>query len=84
MVLGIVGLVLTCAYGFGVVAAIVALALSPKAKREIAASGGTLTGAGMIKAGVICSWISVGLTVAGILFVIVLIIGGTAANAAPW
>ena len=53
LVLGIAGLVFTCAYGFGVIAAIIALALAPKAKREIAAAGGALTGEGMIKAGVI-------------------------------
>lgn len=70
MVLGIVGLVFTCAYGIGVIAAIVSLALAPSAKKELIAARGRLNGEGFIKAGVICSWISVGLTVVG------LIIGG--------
>lgn len=82
LALGIAGLVLTCSSGIGVVAAIVALALAPKAKREIAASGGALTGAGLVKAGVVCSWVAVGLAALGIVFVILLLIG-SAANAAP-
>ena len=82
LVLGIAGLFLTCAYGLGVVAAIVALALAPGANREIAASQGTLTGDGMIKAGVICAWITVGLTVLGILFIVVIIIGAASSSAA--
>ncbi len=82
LVLGIVGIVFTCFYGLGVVAAIVALALTPGANREIAASRGTLTGEGMIKAGMICAWISVGLTVAGILFFVVIIIGAASSSGA--
>jgi hypothetical protein len=74
LVLGIVSLVLMCAYGVGLVAAIVALAMSPSAKREIAASQGRLTGEGFIKAGVICAWVAVGLIVAGIVIAIVIII----------
>ena len=82
LVLGICGLVFSCAYGVGIVPAIVALALAPKAKREIAGSAGMLTGDGMIKAGVICGWVTVGLTALGIVLVIALLLG-TAANAAP-
>jgi len=63
-VLGIVGVVMSMGCGIGVIASIVALALAPGAKREIAASGGALTGGGFIRAGVICAWISVALTVA--------------------
>jgi hypothetical protein len=80
LVLGIAGLVFTCAYGFGVIAAIVALALAPGANREIRASGGALTGEGMVKAGVICAWISVALTLVGVVLVVLLIIGGTVSN----
>jgi hypothetical protein len=40
---------------------IVALCLAPGARREIAESRGRLTGEGLIKAGVICSWISIAL-----------------------
>jgi hypothetical protein len=82
LVLGIAGLVFTCTYGLGVVAAIVALVLAPKARREIAGSGGAITGEGFVRAGVICSWISVGLTVAGIVLVVILVVGGSIANAA--
>ena len=82
LVLGVAGLVFTCTSGFGVIAAIVALALAPGANREIAASGGTLTGEGLIKAGVICSWIAVGLTALGILVLVLFIIGAASSSAA--
>ncbi|MGQ0625409.1 MAG: DUF4190 domain-containing protein [Sporichthyaceae bacterium] len=49
------------------VAGIVALFLAPGAKREIASSQGRLGGEGMIRAGVICSWVSIVLTVLAIL-----------------
>ncbi|HUR76050.1 MAG TPA: DUF4190 domain-containing protein [Sporichthya sp.] len=66
MGLGIASLVafFTCCLGF--VPAIVSLCLAPGAKREIQASGGALTGDGMVKAGVICSWVTIGLTVLAI------------------
>lgn len=74
LVLGIVGLVLSCGYGVGVIPAIVALALSPGAKREIAASEGRLGGESFIKAGVICSWVTVGLVIVAIVAVVAIII----------
>ena len=80
MVLGIVGLLMICGYGIGVIPAIIALAMAPGAKREIAASGGTVTGEGFVKAGVICSWITVGLTVAGIVLLIALLVLGAATS----
>ncbi|MGQ0844345.1 MAG: DUF4190 domain-containing protein [Sporichthyaceae bacterium] len=58
LVLGISSLI-TCL----VVPGIVALVLAPGAKREIDASHGRRTGRDLIKAGVICSWISIGLAV---------------------
>ncbi|MDQ1306532.1 MAG: hypothetical protein QG671_2364 [Actinomycetota bacterium] len=61
MVLGIVGLCLTFFYGIGLIPAIVALALSPSAGREIDASAGTLTGRSQITAGIVCAWVAVGL-----------------------
>lgn len=61
MVLGIVGLSVFCIYGLGVIPAIVALALAPGARRQIRDSGGTLTGEGFIRAGVICAWVAIGL-----------------------
>jgi hypothetical protein len=80
MVLGIVGLLMVCGYGIGVVPAIVALALAPGAKREIEQSGGMVTGDGFVKAGVICSWVTVGLTVAGILLVVLLLVIGASTS----
>jgi hypothetical protein len=80
MVLGIISLLMVCGYGIGVIPAIVALAMAPGAKREIAGSGGTVTGEGFVKAGVICSWITVGLTVAGIVLVVALLTLGAATS----
>ncbi len=68
LVLGIAGLVLTCSYGIGIIPAIVALALAPGAKREIRASGGQVTGEGLVKAGVICAWVAVGLGLLALVF----------------
>jgi len=78
MVLGIVGLVLICGYGVGVIPAIVALAMAPSATREIAASGGMLDGEGFVKAGVVCAWIAVGLTLAAIAFIVILLVATAA------
>jgi hypothetical protein len=75
LVLGIVGLVLLCGYGIGLIPSIVALAMAPAAKREIAAAGGQLGGTGFIKAGVICAWVAVGIAataiVAGVIVIII-------------
>ncbi len=49
------------------VAGVVALFLAPGAKREIAASQGRLGGEGMVRAGVICSWVSIVLTVLAVI-----------------
>jgi hypothetical protein len=80
MVLGIVSLLMICGYGVGVIPAIIALAIAPSAKREIAAAEGMITGEGFIKAGVICSWIAVGLAVAGIVLLIALLALGAATS----
>lgn len=69
LVLGIVSLVLT--FGcIGFILAIVALVLAPGAAREIAESGGRLTGETQLKAGKIMSWISLGITAALIVAVV--------------
>jgi hypothetical protein len=65
LVLGICSLVFFCAYGIGLVLAIIALCLAPGARRDIAASNGNLSGLGMVKAGVICSCVCIGLIVLG-------------------
>jgi hypothetical protein len=76
MVLGIASLVLFFACGLGLVLAIVALVLAGGAKREIDESGGALGGAGMVTAGRITSWITIGLTIAATIFIIVLAVAG--------
>ncbi|MCD9623966.1 hypothetical protein [Rhabdothermincola salaria] len=77
MVLGISSIVLMCAYGIGIIPAIVALVLARGARREIAASGGWLGGADQIRTGTICAWISValtGLAVLAVLFTLLILI----------
>jgi uncharacterized protein DUF4190 len=64
LVLGIVSLVLLFSC-IGFIPAIVALVLAKGARREIAESGGRLTGESQVKAGTIMSWITVALTVVG-------------------
>lgn len=60
---------------------IVALFLAPGAKREIAASQGRLTGDGLVKAGVICSWISVAILIlAVVIFVAVIALVATSSG----
>jgi hypothetical protein len=70
-VLGIGSLVVlfTCLIGF--IPAIIALVMAPNARREIEQSGGRLGGEGLIQAGKICSWITLGLT--ALLLVVVLV-----------
>jgi len=74
LVLGILSLPLTCGYGLGFITAVVALALAPGAKREINASAGQLGGLGFVKAGVICSWIAIGLVALGVVAIIALVV----------
>ena len=73
MVLGIVSLVMMFTCGLGFVTAIVALVMAPGAKREIAASGGRLTGESQVRAGSIMSWITLGLTALAVLLFAVII-----------
>jgi hypothetical protein len=74
LVLGILSLLVCMVLG------IIAVCLAPGARREIAESQGRLGGEGQIKAGVICGWISIGLTalslVIGIVFLIALVVVG--------
>jgi hypothetical protein len=74
LVLGIVALVTFFTFcGLGVVPAIIALVQAPAARREIAASGGALDGSGQVRAGVIMSWVTLGLAVLAIVLVVVVI-----------
>jgi cytochrome c biogenesis protein CcdA len=75
MVLGIVALVTFFSFcGLGVIPAIIALVKAPAARREIEASGGALEGAGQIRAGVIMSWITLGLTVLAIVVLVIAVV----------
>lgn len=61
-------------FGFGVVMAIVSLALIPSSKRKIESSGGRLTGEGLLTAAKITSWVNIGLTVLGAVFFVIFFI----------
>ena len=66
LILGIAGVTITAACCLGWIAGIVALALAPGARREIRESHGALTGNGLVTAGVVCAWVSIGLAVFGL------------------
>jgi hypothetical protein len=55
-----------------VVPAIIALALAPTARRNIAASGGRKDGESLITAGVIIAWVNIGLVVVVVLVLLLL------------
>ena len=65
---------LVCAVGsflvFPLVPAIVALALAPGATQEIRASGGRLTGEGLVTGARITAWLNIGLTVLVLVLVV--------------
>jgi hypothetical protein len=84
LVLGIVGIVMTCMWGIGIIPAIVGLCLAPGAKREVRGSNGWKTGDGMIKAGVICAWIAVALSVIFLVAAVALIGFGQHATSATY
>ena len=48
--------------GLGWIAAIVSLALTPAARREILEAQGTKRGLGFLLAGKICAWVTIGLS----------------------
>jgi hypothetical protein len=70
LVCGIASLLVPC---IGLVPAIVALAMSGSARREILASDGRLTGLGMVTAGRITAWIGVIIALLGIALLVLLI-----------
>ena len=74
MIVGIVGLVLSCAYGFGLLASPVAWYLGSKSLKEIDASQGRFGGRGMAQAGKIMGIIGTVLLVLVIIAVIVIVI----------
>ena len=73
LICGISSLLLLLA-GVGFIPAVVALVLAGGAKREILESNGRLTGLDFVKAGRICSWITVALTVLAVVFIVVAVI----------
>ncbi len=85
LVLGISSLVLLCAVfvflPVSVIPAIIALVLASGAKREINQSGGALTGLGAVKAGVICSWVAIGISIAWFALIIALFALGNVTEA---
>lgn len=58
--------------GLGWIASIVALALTPGARREIMEANGAKRGLGFLLAGKICAWVNIGLTVLLVIGLIVL------------
>ena len=73
MVLGIVSLVMLFTCGLGFVTAVIALVMAPGARREIAASGGRLTGESQVRTGTILSWVTLGLTALAVVALAVVI-----------
>ena len=73
LVLGIVSLVMLFTCGLGFVTAVIALVMAPGARREIAESGGRLTGESQVRTGTILSWVTLGLTALGVVVLAVLI-----------
>jgi hypothetical protein len=59
--------------GLGWIAAIVALALTPGARREIMEANGAKRGLGFLLAGKICAWVNIGLTVLGLIGLAILV-----------
>ena len=56
---------------FPIVPAIVALVLAGKARRDIDASGGRLTGAGLVTAAKVVAWVNLGLALGAFLIAVV-------------
>ena len=64
---------------------IVSLVLAPGAEREIHDSQGRLGGLGQVRAGKICSWITIGITVLGLVIgAIFLVIGLSSHNSSSY
>lgn len=67
-------------FGIGVILAIVALALCPKARRNIEASNGALTGESMVTAARIISWVHIGLFALGVVIVGLIVVVSALSN----
>lgn len=73
LVLGIVSLVMMLTCGLGFVTAVIALVMAPAARREIAGSGGRLTGESQVRTGTILAWVTLGLTALAVVVLAVVI-----------
>lgn len=69
LILGIAGI-----FVVPLICSILAIVYGNQAKREIAASGGTMSGDGLAKAGVILGWVGIGLIVVGIVLGLVFVV----------
>ncbi len=76
LVLGIASLVLVLSCGIGIIPAVIALVMSGGAKREIEQSAGRLSGLGMVTAGRVTSWITVGLFTVGVIVLALVVASG--------
>jgi len=74
LVCGIIGLVICGPVG------IAAIVLARQAENEIAASGGSLGGDGLAKAGRIMGWIAVALMILGVIIVVIALAAGSDNN----
>jgi hypothetical protein len=77
LVLGILSL--TC---FGFIAGIPAVVLGSVAKRKIAESGGMIRGQGLATAGLVMGWVSIGLSAAFVLLMIISAVAGSGSSGA--
>lgn len=73
LICGISSLLLLLA-GVGFIPAVVALVLAGGAKREILESNGRLTGLDFVKTGLICSWITIALSVLAVIVVVIFVV----------
>ncbi|MGL5858348.1 MAG: hypothetical protein ACRC35_08090 [Angustibacter sp.] len=81
LALGISSLVLLVTCFLSVVAfvpGVIGVTMAGGARREIAASGGRLTGESQVQAGVICSWVTIGLSVLLLIVGIIVFAAGLA------
>ena len=78
LVLGILGLVLC-----PLICSVLALVFGYKARREIDASGGRVSGRGMATAGVVLGWIGVAIWVAFLLLIIIGLAAGDSIETEP-
>jgi hypothetical protein len=87
MIFGIIGFILSvgsfcllalmpfCALIFPIMGALGSLILGYQAKREIAASNGTMQGGGQATVGIILGWLNAGIALIMLIFVVLFVLG---------